>query len=282
MCPEEIPVRNLLLPTAAAGVFVVSMALQAQQAPPANLVPMTAASLAAQPGRYLGQTVAVYGAVETLVSSTSFSVDQDPKRATLTDILVLAPTLQSPVTPGAYVTVIGSALRYEDAVSAAKARGLTLDVPADAVTKYRDRPVVLALSVVDAANTDLAKVPPVPLSKEEVAFDAVMKQVNPTLGELRKALEATDSAAVKAQGTKLRSLFEETRKFFSARSAADAVGWAGEAATLVEAVTTGASSNNWPAAKDAASKIQPLCASCHNAHRERQEDGSYRVKKMGQ
>lgn len=274
--------RNPLLLTAASGVLVVSLAVQAQQAPPANLVPMTAASLAAQPERYLGQTVAVYAAVETRLSATAFSVDQDPKRATLADILVLAPTLQSPVTPGAYITIVGSALRFEDAVSAAKSRGLALDLPADAATRFRGRPVVLAVSVFDAANTDLARVPPVPLSKEEVAFDAVMKQVNPTLGDLRKALDAADPAAAKAHGEKLRALFEDTRRFFAARAAADAVGWAGEAATLVESVTTGAASNNWTAARDAAAKIQPLCASCHNAHRERQDDGSYRVKKMGQ
>ena len=48
-------------------------------------------------------------------------------------------------------------------------------------------------------------VPP-PVTPEEAAFDAIMKQVNPTLGEMRKGVEASDAAIVKTQGTKLRDL----------------------------------------------------------------------------
>ena len=82
----------------------------------------------------------------------------------------------------------------------------------------------------------------------------------------------------KEQGAKLRGFFAETNTFFAKRSVADAQGWAKEAVSLVDAVTKSAASNDWTAAKDTAAKIQPLCASCHNAHRERLEDGSYRVK----
>lgn len=240
---------------------------------------MTAASITAQTDRYLGQVVAVYATVETAISKTAFSIDQDPKRATMNDVLVIAPNLSSHAKQGEYVTVIGEVMRFEAATLAAKARGYTLDLPPDAINRYRGRPMVLATSVVDRTMEDLAKFVPPPLTPEETAFDAVMKQVNPTFGDLRKGLEASDAALVQEHGTKLRNLFAETRAFFARRSTADAQGWAGDAVALVEAVTRGAAANDWTAAKEAASKIQPLCAQCHNAHRERLEDGSYRVKK---
>lgn len=259
-------------------VLAATVAIRAQQAPPATLVPVTAASLATQTDRYIGQVVAVYGTVDATLTATTFSMDQDPKRTVMNDVLVIAPNLNAHAKPGEYVTVVGEVMRFDPAVIATKAPRYKLDLAADADTRYRGKVMVLATSVVDGSMTELAKFVPPPMTPEETAFDAVMKQVNPTLGEMRKGVEASDAAIVKIQGTKLRDLFAETRAFFAKRSVADAQGWAGDAVGLVEAVTKGAASNDWDAAKEAASKIQPLCAQCHNAHRERLEDGTYRVK----
>lgn len=271
--------RTRVLVAASSALLLVTVALRAQQAPPANLVPMTAASLVAQTDRYVGQIVAVYATVETTVSKTAFSIDQDPKRASLNDVLVIAPNLNTHARPGEYVTVIGEVMRFEAAAIAAKARGWVMDLPPDAVTRFQGKPMVLATSVVDAAMTELAKFVPPPLTPEETAFDAVMKQVNPTLGELRKGLEASDTGVVKEQGARLRGFFVETRAFFAKRSVSDAQGWAGDAVALLDTITRSAAGSDWAAAKEAASKIQPLCAQCHGAHRERLEDGSYRVKR---
>ncbi|MDA1306998.1 MAG: hypothetical protein O2917_07035 [Acidobacteria bacterium] len=270
--------RTQVLVAASAALLLVTVTLRAQQAPPANLVPVTAASLAAQPERYVGKIVAVHGSVETFISATAFSVDQDPTRATLTDVLVIAPNLQGHAGAGEYVTVIGEVLWFTADAVKAKAGGYTLDLPPGAVARFEGRPMVLASSVVNSALAELAPFIPPPLTPEEEAFDAIMKQVNPTFGELRKGLEASDAAIVAEQGTKLRGLFGETRAFFAKRATPDAEEWAGSAVTLIETVTTGAASGDWAGAKEAASQIQPLCATCHNAHRERLQDGSYRVR----
>jgi len=277
---KEFPVRTHALVAASAALFLVTVTLRAQQAPPANLVPVTAASLAAHPERYVGKVVAVYGSVETVVSATAFSVDQDPKRATLTDVLVIAPNLKSQGRAGEYVTVTGEVMWFTADAVRAKASGYTLDLSAAAVARFQGRPMVLASSVVNSEMEELAPFVPPTLTPEEEAFDAVMKQVNPTLGDLRKGLEASDAAIVAEQGTKLRGLFAETRTFFAKRATTDAEEWAGTAVTLIETLTTGAASGDWAGAKDAASQIQPLCATCHNAHRERLDDGSYRVRRV--
>lgn len=259
-------------------VLAATVAIRAQQAPPATLVPVTAASLVAQTDRYIGQVVAVYGTVDAPLGQKSFSMDQDPKRSAMNDVLVIAPNLTTHAKMGEYVTVVGEVMRFDAATIAAKAPRYKLDLPPGGEMRYAGKVMVLATSVVDGAMTELAKFVPPPMTPEETAFDAVMKQVNPTLGEMRKGVEASDAAIVKEQGTKLRDLFVQTRIFFTKRSAGDAQAWAGDAVTLVESVTKGAASNDWAAAKEAASKIQPLCAQCHNVHRERLEDGSYRVK----
>jgi hypothetical protein len=259
-------------------LLITTVAVRAQQAPPANLIPVTAASLVAQPDRYLGLVVAVYGTMDAPLGATSFSMDQDPKRSAMNDVLVIAPNLTAHAKMGEYVTVIGEVMKFDPATLATKAPKYVVSLPPGGEMRYAGRVMILASSVVDGSMTDLAKFVPPPLTPEETAFDAVMKQVNPTLGELRKALEASDAAATKTQGAKLRGFFSETSAFFAKRSVADAQGWAKEAVTLVDLATKSAASNDWTAAKDAASKIQPLCASCHNAHRERLEDGSYRIK----
>jgi hypothetical protein len=271
-------VRTPVLLGTSVVLLITTVALRAQQAPAAPLIPVTAASLAAQPDRYLGMVVSVYATVDRPLGATTFSIDQDAKRPSVNDVLVVAPNLNAQAKMGEYVTVVGEVMKFDLATLKAKAPRYVLDLPAGADLRYAGKVMVLATSVVDAAMTDLAKFVPPPLTPEETAFDAVMKQVNPTLGELRKALEASDATLAKTHGDKLRGFFAETNTFFAKRSVADAQGWAKEAVTLVDTVNKSVAGSDWATAKDAATKIQPLCASCHNAHRERLDDGSYRVK----
>lgn len=260
--------------------LATSVIVRAQQpATPANLIPLTAASFAAQPERYAGQTVAIYATMDQAMTATVFMVDQNPKASGAGQVLVIAPNLSKAPAAGEYLTIVGEALLFDPAVIATKAKGYRLDIDPSTLTRHLGKPAVLATAVVDKAMTDLAKYVPPPMTPEEEAFDAVMKQVNPTFGDLRKALDAKDAAGAKKHGEALRGFFTSTQQFFAARKTADAQQWAGEAATHVQTALTGAAAGNWPAAVEAAGKIQPLCQTCHTAHRDRLEDGSYRVKR---
>ena len=266
--------------TVCACAMAAAVAARAQQAPaPANLVPVSASSLLLHPELYLGQNVAIFGTVEQVLSKTTFSMDQDAKKASLKDLFVVAPTLQTPPNLGDYMTVVGVVLRFDQAELQKRARAYTLDVPATVAERYRDGVMVLASSVVDPKMTDLAKVPPVPLTPEEEAFDRVMKQVNPANAELRKGVEASDQTIVKAQAPLLAKLFTDARKFFEARGgAADAMGWAAEGTTLATAIDKAAGANNWDAVKESVTKLGQVCQSCHTAYRVRGDDGLNRVK----
>jgi len=266
------------------GVFVLTstMALRAQGrggGAPAGpvLVPLTAASLESHPDLYIGQTVAVTATVEKNLNGTAFTVDQDKTKSTK-DVLVIAPNMTGTLDLNSYVTVIGEAVMFDPATVATKLKGYTLSLAPDVIEKYRGKAAILATSVINAAMADVAKKVPPPMSPAEVEFSKVMKQVSPTFTALRQATEGSDAAAVKAKTADLKKFFADTQAFFKTRGTADATGWAGDAAKLVADIETAGATGTWDAAKASATTLNTLCGTCHTAHRERLDDGTFRVK----
>ena len=226
-----------------------------QDAPPAPkpLVPAAANSIAASPDTFYGQNVTVTAAVERVVSPTAFTVDQDPK-STAAEILVLVETLTSPLAVNSYVTVIGEVIRHEGG------------------------PAIRAASVITTAMVDIAKRPPPPLTAEEEAFDKVMKRVGPAFNSIRQAVAAASGETAAADAETLKAAFVETEAFWKKRSAADAQKWAAEARAQADVVARAVAAGKWDEAKAAAESLQQTCSSCHAAHRQRQDDGSYRMR----
>src|SRR6185369_3727597 len=145
-------------------------------APPARpLIPVATNTVTGNPDAYYGQPVTITASVEQILSKSAFSVDQrrvasaPPPKNGPTDVLVLVPTIQSPVDLHAYVTVMGELVKFDPAEIARKAKDYKLDLPADAVTKYTGRPALIATSVINEKFVDLAKRLPPPLTAEEEA-----------------------------------------------------------------------------------------------------------------
>ena len=273
--------RNQLVLAMCAGTMVLAVVTRAQQAPAvgANLVPVAASSLLQHPELYLNQSVSIYGTVEQLLSATSFSLDQDAKKASLTDLLVIAPTLQNPPKAGNYMTVVGVVIKFETAEIQKRLKGYSMDLPANVQERYKDKVIVLASAVVDPAMVDLAKVPLKPATPDEEALSKLMKTVTPTVAELRKGAEGSDKAMVTTQAQALAKVFTETRAVFEKQKMDDAIGWATEATTLMAAAEKAAAAGQFADVTASATKLQGLCQQCHTARRERVEDGTYRIKK---
>ena len=242
------------------------------------MVPVAASSVAAYPDTYLGENVSVMAAVEALLSKTAFTIDQDKTKSTGKDVLVLAPTLTGVVQPNTYVTVVGEVIRFDPAEVAKRLKGYTIDLPADLVTKYQGRPAILATAVINSALLDVAKRVLPPLTPAEAAFDKVMKQVGPTFNSLRSGLEKPDAAALKDQVATLKKSFTDAEAFFKARGTSDATGWAGEALKLVTSMEAATTAGKFEDIKASATDLATLCQNCHTAHRERLEDGTFRIK----
>lgn len=277
------PLRNHLIVVMCAGTMALAVVTRAQQgqapAVSANLVPVAASSLLQHPELYLNQSVSIYGTVEQLLSATAFSLDQDAKKASMTDLLVIAPTLQNPPKAGNYMTVVGVVIKFDAAEIQKRSKGYAIDLAPNVQERYKDKVIVLASAVVDPAMVDLAKVPLKPATPDEEALSKIMKTVTPAVAELRKGAEGSDKAMVTTQAQALAKVFTETRTVFERQKMDDAIGWATEAASLMTAAEKAAAAGQFADVTASATKLQGLCQQCHAARRERVEDGTYRIKK---
>ena len=271
---------------AASATLAGSIALRADQGPPQGggakpLVPMTASTIARDPAAHMGENVSMMAAVEAVLSKTVFTVDQDKTKSTGHEVIVLVPTLQAAPELNAYLTVQGEVFKFDPAEVTKRNRTYKLDLTPEQIEKYRGKPAVMATVVVNTALLDLAKRPITPPSPAEVALSGAMKTINSAMGVVRTGLEKPDPAQLKEQAAALKKAFTETEAIFKARNTATAIAWAGEALKHATAMEAAVAAGKWDEVKAAAGGIQPLCAQCHGEHRERLDDGSYRIKSGG-
>ena len=256
----------------------------AAPAPAKPLVPVATNTVTAHPDAYYGLAVTINAAVEQILSKSAFSVDQRRVGAAAdvkhdpTDVLVLVPTIQSPVELHAYVTVMGELVKFDPAEIARKAKDYKLDLPADVVAKYSGRPALLATSVINEKFVDLAKRLPPPLNAEEEAYQKVMRQVGPAFAALRPAVDGSNAETAGKNAVVLQKAFTDTEAFWKPKKAEPTL-WAQNARKEVEAVQAAIAAGKWDEAKAHAATVGQACAQCHGAYRERFDDGSFRIKK---
>lgn len=116
----------------------------------------------------------------------------------------------------------------------------------------------------------------VPQSEE--AFVAAMKKVIPTNGSLGKNVTAKDVEATKKDAAALEEIFKVSEGFWKARKVQDAIDWSIQGKNAAAEVGKLAAAGEWDKIPDARKKIQETCMACHNAHREKLPDGSYKIK----
>jgi hypothetical protein len=267
--------------------LIASIGLRAQQgagaAPAARpLVPAAASSVALNPDAFYGENVSLMGAVEQMLSRTTFSVDQDRAKSTGREVLIIAPALTASLQPNSYVSIVGEVVKFDPAEVAKRVKDYTLDLPADVVEKFRGRPAIIATSVITAELVDVGKKLPPPMTPAELAFQKTMQTVSPTATSLRAAVEASNVEQTKQGTDVLKKCFTDVQAFFKGRGTTEAAGLAGDALKFVDSIQTAAAGGKWDDAKAAAGSLQQLCATCHAAHRERLEDGSFRVRSSSQ
>jgi hypothetical protein len=246
--------------------------------PPQPLVPVAASTLAANPDPVVGMTVTLTAPVEERYGGTAFSVDQNATRREDRDVLILAPLLNAPVEPNAYVTVIGEVVKFDAADAATRMKEAMPVLSPDVAAKYRGRAAIIATSVINGAMTDLAKRLPPPMSAEELALSKVMKQVGPGFNALRQAATASNGADAAAQAAGLVKLFGEAAAFWKLQARPDAIQWTEDAKLASSALAAAATKGDWDAVKAGVPKLQSACTSCHGIYRERLDDGTYRFK----
>ena len=263
--------------------LVATIGVRAQQggggAPAARApIPMAASSIATAPETYIGQYVAMTATVEQSLTQTTFSVDQDKTKATGKEILVIAPYLSAAVTLNSYVTVVGDVIKFDPAEVAKRVRGYTLDLPADVIAKYTGKPAVIAASVITADLNDIGKRQPPPMTPAEESFDKTMKAVSGANTAMRKGIEESNAQLTKEQAAILKKGFMEAQIFFKDRKTDDAITWAQDAYKFTDQIDQAATAGKWEEVKTAATSLAGMCTACHGVHRERFDDGTFRVR----
>lgn len=106
-------------------------------------------------------------------------------------------------------------------------------------------------------------------SQSEEDLDKSMKTIGKTMGELRKASEAKDEAAIKAAGKTLVEQFTISGKFFASKKMDHAVELNAKSVEAAKALADGSGTM---------AGIGSTCKGCHDMHREKAADGSYKLK----
>lgn len=271
-----------------ATVLGLTLVVRAAQGPPQGapaarpMVPMTASSLLRNPAAHIGENVSLMAAVETVISKTAFTVDQDAKASTGKEVLVLAPTLTAAPSANVYLTVQGEVMKFDKTEIERRARNYTVDMPADLIAKFQGQPVILATAVITPGLVDLAKKPIVPMTPGELVFKGYMTTINQAAPAVRAGVDQPNAAtALKDQAAALKKSFTSVEDYLKLNGPAGAVKIAGDAVALSTTIDASLAAGKIDEARTAVTTLQQLCATCHGQFRERLDDGSYRIKSGG-
>jgi cytochrome c556 len=108
-------------------------------------------------------------------------------------------------------------------------------------------------------------------------YVAAMKTVAGANGAIRKNLEG-DLPAVAKAAEELKTAMAEVEKYWAAKGVADAQEFAQNIQKAADQVHAAAAGGDAGAAAAAAKSMGASCQGCHQAHRDKGEDGKYTIK----
>ena len=246
----------------------------------ARLVPMTASTILREPAAHFGENVSMMAPVEAVLTKTAFTVDQD-RTKTGKELLVIAPNLTAAPEKDAYLTIQGEVMKFDPAEIQKKQPRYTLDLSPDQVAKFQGQPMVLATVVVTPALVDLAKKVAPPMTPAEQAFRQLMLTINPASTALRTGLDNPAAVQLKDQVLALKTSFAGVESYFKTNGPADAVKMASDALAIATSMETSLQAGKLDEVRTQSASLTQMCAGCHGQFRERQDDGSYRIKSGG-
>jgi hypothetical protein len=247
--------------------------------------PIATNTVLANPGAYFGKLVTISAAVEEILSKNTFVVDQQKAvsatavKAVGKPILVIAPYMSGTLNQKNYFLMRGEIVKLDSLAVARMASEYQIDLAQEVSAKYQGQPVLLATSVLTSTYVDIAKKPIPAPTPADVSLTSAMKIISPAFNALRTAAQESKADVVTENAARLQTAFTETEAIWTSVSLAPAAKLAldarGQAASIAAAVAAG----NWDGVKASAATLNQTCQSCHAAHRERQEDGTFRMKR---
>jgi cytochrome c556 len=115
-------------------------------------------------------------------------------------------------------------------------------------------------------------------AQEDTEYQAWMKAVGTTVGSLRKNIEAKNGDTAAADAKKIQDLFGHIDEFWTKKNVSDAQKFASDAQAGFGEVAELAAASKFDDAAAALKKTSATCGGCHMAHRDKQPDGSSKIK----
>lgn len=245
--------------------------------------PVATNTIVDAPDTYVGKLVSVTAGLERMMSKTTFLMDQQRAsgstqvKAVGKPLLVIAPYLTSSLEQKKYFLVRGQVVKFEPAALSRVAPDYVLDLPDEVSAKYMGQPVLVASSVLNSTYAELARKPIPPPTAADVALTTAMKTISPAFTALRAAAQDAKADAVKTNIGALGPAFAQTESILEGLRHV-AAPRAREAAAQVASIENALAAGNWDEVKSSATALNQACQNCHASYRERQDDGTYRIK----
>ena len=113
---------------------------------------------------------------------------------------------------------------------------------------------------------------------DEKQFQKLMKEVGKVAKDFKANLDAKNADAVTKDSARVGEIYTQMTGFWKSRNADDAAKWSNESSTAATATATAAKAQDWDKTKQHWNAVMKNCKSCHDARREKLDDGSYRIK----
>jgi hypothetical protein len=246
--------------------------------------PVATNAIVQQPEAYYGKLVTLSAGVEQVLSKTAFVVDQR-KAVSATEtkalgkpILVIFPYLTGSLDQKNYLLMRGEIVKFDTAAVAKVAADYKLDLAPELIAKYQGQPVLVANLIIDSTTNVLGRKPLPAPSAVDNSLTAAMKTISPAATALRTAVDESKADVVAQNVAKLGPAFSEIETIWEDLGQVAAAEWAREARGHAASIQRDAAAGNWDAVKKSAAALTTVCGTCHGVYRERQEDGTFRIK----
>ncbi len=115
----------------------------------------------------------------------------------------------------------------------------------------------------------------------EADYAALMKQIGPLAGALRKNIEGQMAAETEDTAGKIEDLFDDVEDYWDQHKVADAEDWAEDASDHAGHVEDAAEAKDFGKAAEHLKLLMGTCQTCHTKYRDKAPDGTYMIKKVG-
>ena len=113
---------------------------------------------------------------------------------------------------------------------------------------------------------------------DEKGFAKEMKLVGKAAKGFKANLESKNAAAVEKDAAAVAAAYDAMTGFWKARKADDAVKFSSDSAEAAKATAAAAKAGDWDKVNASWKTVGQNCKGCHDKHREKLDDGSYKIK----